>query len=272
MTNEIIDHAERRLEPPSRVRGHFADPDLAIFGDRYFLYPTTDGHEDWGSHSFNVFSSPDLVEWTDHGVALDLSTDVTWAQSHAWAPAIAGKNGTFYLYYTAENNIGVAVADSPTGPFRDIGRPLVADGEFKGRAIDPSVFVDKGAAYLYWGNGRLNAVRLNDDMTSFDSSQVISWTPTDFREAAWVHRRGDVYYLSWSVDDTRHEDYRVRYATSQGPFGPWVDHGILLEKVAERGILATGHHSIINVPGTDEWVIAYHRFAIPGGDGWLSPA
>lgn len=268
MTNHLIDDSRATPELPSRVTGHFADPDLTVFGDRYFLYPTTDGHEDWDSRSFSAFSSTDLVDWTDHGVILDLATDVSWAHSHAWAPAIAARDGRFYLYFTAESNIGVAVSDSPTGPFRDSGRPLVADGAFRGRAIDPSVFIDNGAAYLYWGNGRVNAVRLNDDMVSFEISQVVSWTPSDFREAAWVHRRGDIYYLSWSVDDTRHEDYRVRYATGPGPFGPWTDRGILLEKVAERGILATGHHSIINVPGTDEWVIAYHRFAIPGGDGF----
>jgi beta-xylosidase len=208
------------------------------------------------------------VEWHGHGVILDLERDVSWADRNAWAPAISTHNGRYYLYFTAEDNIGVAVADSPIGPFRDIGRPLVRAGAFSGRAIDPSVFIDKDVPYLYWGNGRLNAVRLGDDMTSFDAEQVVSWTPTEFREAAWVHRRGDVYYLSWSVGDTRDENYRVRYATGSGPFGPWTDRGILLERVPERGIFATGHHSIINVPGTDEWVIAYHRFAIPGGDGF----
>jgi hypothetical protein len=83
-----------------------------------------------------------------------------------------------------------------------------------------------------------------------------------------VHKRNGVYYLSWSVDDTRDENYRVLYATGATPVGPWKDRGVLLEKVEHRGILGTGHHSIIRVPGTDDWVIAYHRFAIPNGDGF----
>jgi beta-xylosidase len=256
-------------EHPSRVTGHYADPNLMIFGSRYFLYPTTDGHDGWGSKSFSAFSSPDLVEWEDHGVVLSLGIDVEWAEAQAWAPAIAHNDGQFFLYYTAESNIGVAVGSSPLGPFKDLGRPLITDGTYSGRAIDPSVFVDTdGSSYLYWGNTEAHAVELNPDMVSFDPVKVVTWTPTDFREAAWVHKRQEIYYLSWSVEDTRNENYRVLYATGASPFGPWTDRGVLLEKVKDRGILATGHHSITNVPGTDEWVIAYHRFAIPGGDGF----
>ena len=260
---------DRRHERPSVVGGHFADPDLIVVDGRYYLYPTTDGVEGWAATTFRVFSSTDLVDWTDHGVVLDLD-DVPWASEHAWAPAIARRGDRFFLYFTAEGeNIGVAVADGPLGPFQDIGRPLVAEGAYGGRAIDPSVFQDAdGTAYLYWGNAIAHGVPLNDDMVSFDPAAVVEWPPTDFCEAAWVHRRGDVYYHSWSVDDTRHEDYRVAYATGAGPLGPWTDRGTLLAKVPDRGILATGHHSITNVPGTDEWVIAYHRFAIPDGDGY----
>ncbi|XUL86228.1 family 43 glycosylhydrolase [Streptomyces galilaeus] len=254
----------------SPVPGYFADPALVAFDGRYYVYPTTDGSDQWAATAFRAFSSADLLDWHDHGVVLELGRDVAWAQRHAWAPAAASRAGRYYLYFTARtDSIGVAVADSPLGPFRDLGRPLIEAGRFEGRAIDPSVFTDDdGTAYLYWGNGTAHGVPLNEDMTSFDASRVVSWTPTDFREAAHVHRRGDVYYLSWSVDDTRDENYRVLYATGPGPLGPWTDRGVLLEKAADRGILATGHHSVLNIPGTDEWVIAYHRFAIPGGDGF----
>lgn len=264
------DHLAEGEPARSPIAGYFADPDLVAFDGRYYVYPTTDGHEQWGATSFRAFSSGDLLDWTDHGVVLELGREVGWASAHAWAPAIAERAGRYFLYYTAESgNIGVASADSPLGPFLDLGRPLIADGRFEGRAIDPSVFVDRDcAAYLYWGNGTAHAVRLNEDMTSFDETRVASWTPTGFREAANVHRRGDVYYFSWSVGDTRDEDYRVRYATGSGPLGPWTDRGVLLEKEVGRGILATGHHSVLNIPDTDEWVIAYHRFAIPGGDGF----
>jgi len=254
----------------SPVPGYYADPALVVFGDRYYLYPTTDGRQDWSATSFRAFSSPDLIDWTDHGVVLELGRDVRWASAHAWAPAAAQKAGRYHLYFTADSgNIGVASADTPLGPFRDLGRPLIPDGRFEGRAIDPSVFTDRdGTSYLYWGNGVAHGVPLGDDMTSFDPSQVVSWTPTGFREAAHVHRHQDIYYLSWSVDDTRDENYHVRYATGEGPLGPWTDRGVLLAKDTGQGILATGHHSVLNVPGTDEWVIAYHRFAIPDGDGF----
>ncbi|UFS59940.1 family 43 glycosylhydrolase [Subtercola endophyticus] len=256
-------------EQPSALRGYYADPHLMAFDGRYYLYPTSDGVEGWEATTFRVFSSPDLVDWSDHGVIIDLASDVAWADHRAWAPAIAERSGRYYFYFTAENNIGVAVSDSPTGPFTDLGHPLVADGDFEGTAIDPSVFTDDdGTVYLFWGNSVAHGVRLSDDMQSFDPAAVFSWKPTNFREAAWVHRRGEVYYLSWSENDTREEDYRVRYATGPTAFGPWSDRGTLVAKVPQRGIRATGHHSILRVPGTDDWVIAYHRFAIPHGDGF----
>jgi beta-xylosidase len=257
-----------KSEARSRVAGYFADPALAIFDGRYYLYPTSDGFEDWGGSEFRVFSSSDLADWTDHGVILSLADDVPWASEHAWAPAIATRNGKYYFYFTAENNIGVAVADGPTGPFRDLGHPLVRDGQYSGLTIDPSVFIDAdGTPYLIWGNTDAHLVRLGDDMVSFDPDEVATFNPTEFREAAWIHVRNGVYYLSWSVDDTRDPDYHLRYATGPGPFGPWTDRGILLRQVPERGILGTGHHSIVQLPGTDDWIIAYHRFAIPGGSG-----
>ncbi|AXE39777.1 family 43 glycosylhydrolase [Acidipropionibacterium virtanenii] len=160
------------------------------------------------------------------------------------------------------------MGEGQLGPFTDLGRPLIPAGQFAGPTIDPSVFTDDdGTIYLYWGNSVVHAVALNPDMVSFDADAVRSWIPTDFREAVFVHRRGDVYYASWSVNDTREADYCVRYATGPGPFGPWEDHGVLLSRVDERDILGTGHHSILRLPGTDEWIIAYHRFAIPGDDG-----
>lgn len=257
------------METPSPIPGFFADPNLFTFGDRYWLYATSDGSVDWSADEFRAFSSTDLVTWVEHGVIFRLS-DSGWAGGHAWAPGHAMMNGRHYLYYTADRgSIGVAVADHPSGPFQDLGRPLVRPGEYGGVAIDPAVFVDvDGQAYLWWGNGVANCARLNDDMMSFDPEFVVATVPVDFREAAWVHRHGDTYFLSWSAGDTREDDYRVLYATGESPIGPWTYRGPLLEKRVERGIRATGHHSIARVPGTDEWVIAYHRFAIPGGDGY----
>ncbi|MCL3861711.1 family 43 glycosylhydrolase [Actinotalea sp. K2] len=254
---------------PSTISGSYADPAVVMSDGRYYVYPTTDGRADWGADAFRVLSSVDLIEWEDHGEVLRLGREVQWADRRAWAPAALVHGGKVYLYFTADENIGVAVADHPTGPFQDIGHPLVERGQFPGTTIDPAVFVDDdGAAYLYWGNGVLHGVRLADDLVSFDPAEVRSWEPPGFREAGWVHRRGAIYYLSWSENDTREEDYRVRYATGPGPFGPWTHRGVLLEKELSRGIRGTGHHAILRLPGLDAWLIAYHRFAVPDGDGY----
>jgi len=251
------------------VGAYFADPALVAFGERFYLYPTTDGSADWSSTSFRVLSSDDLRHWVDEGEILRLGHDVAWASRHAWAPAAVEKNGLYYFYFTAADNIGVAVATSPTGPFIDSGRPIVAAGAYPGRAIDPSVFTDDdGSSYLVWGNSVAHIARLSFDMLSIDDDSVTSWTHPTFREAAHIHRRGDRYYLTWSENDTRDPEYRVRWAAGTSPIGPWEDRGVLLEQLPAEGILATGHHSILRLPGTDDWVIAYHRFAIPGGNGF----
>ncbi|MGN9758529.1 immunoglobulin-like domain-containing protein, partial [Streptomyces sp. SD31] len=136
--------------------GLTADPNIVRFGDTFYLYPTTDGFPGWSGTQFKAYSSTDLVHWKDHGVILDLGPDVSWADSRAWAPAIAEKDGKYYFYFCADANIGVAVSDSPTGPFKDaLGQPLLKAGQFSGQMIDPAVFTDDdGQSYLYWGNGR----------------------------------------------------------------------------------------------------------------------
>ncbi|MEU9171416.1 family 43 glycosylhydrolase [Streptomyces sp. NPDC048420] len=255
--------------------GLTADPDVHYLDGEYWIYPTTDGFNGWGGTRFKAYSSKDLVHWKDHGVILDLGADVSWADKYAWAPAIAERDGKYYFYFCAEQQIGVAVADSPAGPFKDaLGKPLVAKGgALKGQMIDPAVFTDDdGTSYLYWGNGHGYVVPLNDDMVSYDASKVEDITPDNFREGSFVIKRNGTYYFMWSEDDTRSENYHVAYATGPSPLGPWTKKGTILSKRPEYGILATGHHSVVNVPGTDDWYIVYHRFALngpgkPGGDG-----
>ncbi|SIM54777.1 family 43 glycosylhydrolase [Micromonospora cremea] len=251
--------------------GYNADPNIVRFGDTYYIYATTDGFPGWSSTTFKTWSSKDLVHWTEHPTILDLGPDVSWADGRAWAPAAIEKNGKYYLYFCADAKIGVAVADSPTGPFVDaLGKPLVAANPDGGQAIDPAVFTDDdGQSYLYWGNGNAYVVPLNPDMTSFDSTKVKRITGlTGFREGLFMAKRGGTYYLSWSIDDTGSENYRVGYATATSPMaGGLVNRGEILTKDGTLGILGTGHHSMIQVPGTDDWYIAYHRFAIPGGNG-----
>ncbi|WP_223167720.1 family 43 glycosylhydrolase [Nonomuraea sp. SYSU D8015] len=257
------------------IPGLFADPHLTTFNGRYYLYPTTDGYAGWSGAYSKAFSSTDLVNWTDHGVILDHGPDVSWADDSAWAPAVAARNGRYYLYFSGglaggAKQLGVAVADSPTGPFRDaLGRPLITSGQFSGgQAIDPMVFTDDdGRSYLYWGQGVARVVPLNSDMVSFDPARVRTITPSGYKEAPFVFKRNGTYYFMWSENDTRSEDYRVAYATGSTPLGPWTKRGVVLQKRLEAGIKGTGHHSVVQAPGTDTWHVAYHRFAVPAGNG-----
>ncbi|MFF7163383.1 family 43 glycosylhydrolase [Streptomyces sp. NPDC008086] len=246
-----------------------ADPNIVRFGDTFYIYPTTDGFEGWSGTQFKAYSSTDLVHWKDHGVILDLGPDVSWADSRAWAPTIAEKDGKYYFYFCADANIGVAVSDSPTGPFKDaLGKPLLKAGQLSGQMIDPAVFTDDdGQSYLYWGNGHAYVAPLNSDMTSIDTSKVKDITPSGYNEGTFVIKRKGTYYFMWSENDTRDENYRVAYATGPSPTGPWTKHGVILEKDLSLGIKGPGHHSVVHVPNTDDWYIVYHRFAIPGGDG-----
>ena len=248
--------------------GYNADPNIAVFGDTYYIYGTTDGFPGWGGTRFSVWSSKNLVDWTDRGVILDLGPGVSWADKNAWAPTIAQRNGKYYFYFCAEAKIGVAVADTPTGPFVDSGSPLVAQNPGGGQAIDPDVFVDDdGTPYLYWGNGNAYVVPLNADMVSYDPAKILRLGGLEgFREGSFMVKRKGTYYLSWSIDDTGSQNYRVAYGTSKSPTGPFTNQGVILKRDLSLGIVGTGHSSMVRVPGTDDWYIVYHRLALAGGD------
>lgn len=262
--------------------GLWADPNIVQFDDRYYLYATTDGHPGWGGKEFYAWTSKDLAEWerTEEPIlTLDgANGDVPWATGNAWAPTIAERDGKYYFYFSGHHpgldrkTIGVAVADSPTGPFTAEPEPMITNDEpvTTGQAIDPAWFRDpvSGKHYLFWGNGGPLYAELNDDMVSVDESTIrpVEGLP-DFREGLFVNHRDGKYHLTYSIDDTGSEDYRVGYATSSSIDGPWTYRGLLLEKDPSLGIVGTGHSSILNVSGTDDWYIAYHRHAIPDGDG-----
>jgi beta-xylosidase len=259
---------EAKLMRSPALPGLYADPHAAVFGNKFYIYPTTDGFPGWSGTQFKAFSSDDLVNWTDHGVIFDVPQDTVWAEGRAWAPAMAEKNGKYYFYYSADTNIGVAVSDSPTGPFVDpLGKPLIPAGQYSGQMIDPMAFTDDdGQSYLYFGNGSGYVVKLKDDMISLDGPAV-NITPSGFREGAFVFKRDGKYYFMWSENDTRDENYRVAYAIGNSPMGPFTKQSIVLQKDLSLGIKGPGHHSVVQVPGKDEYYIVYHRFSIPGGDG-----
>jgi beta-xylosidase len=267
--------------------GLYADPNIAVFGDNYYIYATTDGFPGWGGNVFYVWKSPDLVSWTRSAEPFltlnGTSGNVPWATGNAWAPTIIERDSKYYFYFSGNNpeynrkTIGVAVADTPEGPFTAQPTAMILNnGDVTtGQAIDPAVFEDPttGKYYIFWGNGGSNITpalyaELTDDMLSLKSgtTRSISGLP-DFREGIFMNYRKGLFHLTYSIDDTGSENYRVGYATSTSVHGPWTYHGLILQKDASLGILATGHSSIINVPNTDDWYIAYHRFAIPNGSG-----
>lgn len=258
--------------------GLYADPDIDVFGDKFYLYPTTDGFNGWSGTQFHVFSSENMVDWTDEGIILDVAEgkDVPWSVGSAWAPTIEEKNGKYYFYFCAKRPdgascIGVAVADSPTGPFIAQSSPLITpeiasqEGISMGQTIDPSVFTDDdGKIYLYFGNGNAAVVELNEDMTGFKSGTMKNISgATDFREAITVTKRNGIYHFTWSCDDTGSENYHINYGTSDSPYGPIQFRYTVLSKDTSKDILGTGHHSIVKLPGKDEYYIAYHRFGTP---------
>jgi Beta-xylosidase len=262
----------------------YADPEV-LYSEktgRFYIYPTTDGFLNWGGYYFDVFSSPDLVNWTNEGTILDFSKQqVSWATGNAWAPAIEEKkisNNVFryYFYFSGESNgkkIGVAVANDPTGPFVDSGQPLISDlpsGVSGGQQIDVDVFTDtvSGKSYIYWGNGYMAVAELNDDMVSLKDGTTQVITPVGgtlstyaYREGTYVFYRNGIYYFLWSVDDPGSANYHVAYGTSSSPTGPIsvASQPIVIAEDPANEIYGTGHNSVLKIPGKDEWYLVYHR-------------
>ena len=253
-----------------------ADPDILADGGRYYIYSTTDGAPGWGGYFFTCYSSKDLKQWRYEGTILDLKKDTRWARGNAWAPAIEKKNGKYYFYFSGDQGerkaIGVAVADSPTGPFTDVGHPIVdsrPEGVKNGQQIDVDVFTDDdGQSYLYWGNGYMAGAKLNADMVSVDTATIRVMTPRGgtlhdyaYREAPYVFKRKGIYYFLWSVDDTGSPNYHVAYGTSTSPLGPIkvADEPVILIQRPEQHIYGPAHNSVLQIPGKDKWYIVYHR-------------
>ncbi len=255
-----------------------ADPAPLVHNGRVYLYT---GHDEDASTYFTmrewrVWSSADMVNWTDHGSPMNVST-FSWASADAWAGQTIYRNGKFYWYVPVKNRatnamaIGVGVSDSPTGPFRDaIGRPLVGNGE-----IDPSVFIDDdGQAYLYWGNPNLWYVRLNSDMISYSGSPTrIPLTtagfgtrngnasrPTLYEEGPWVFKRNGLYYNVFAAECCSEF---IGYSTAPGPTGPWTYRGTVMPR---QGGSFTNHAGIVDFNGGSYFF--YHNGALPGGGGY----
>ena len=261
------------------VAGWYADPDVEVYGDRFWVFPTSS--RPYAEQTYlDAFSSADLVTWTKHPNVLT-TANVSWARYAVWAPAPIARNGKYYLYFGANDiqsnaalgGIGVAVADRPEGPYRDaVGAPLIAQFHNGAQPIDQDVFLDDdGQAYIYYGGwGHANVAKLNADMTSLgrfpDGSTFKEITPSGYTEGSQMFKRNGKYYLMWSEGGWTGPNYSVAYAIADSPLGPFqrLDRVLEQDAAVARG---AGHNSVIHVPGTDTWYIVYHRRPLSETDG-----
>jgi beta-xylosidase len=278
------------------VQGWYADPEAIIFGNEYWVYPTysddfqtpdrsagfTSQQLEMQQHTINpqylkqtfinAFSSTDLVNWTKHSHVIDIK-DVSWAAYSVWAPSIIKANNKYYLFFSANDiqsddetgGIGVAVSNTPAGPFVDaLGKPLISKFYNGAQPIDQFAFRDSnGELYLYYGGWKhCNVVRLSADMLSIvpfsDGETYKEITPENYVEGPFVFKRKGKYYLMWSEGGWTGPDYSVAYAIGDSPVGPFIRIGKILQQDPQIATGA-GHHSVINIPDTDEWYIFYHR-------------
>ena len=253
---------------PSSLQGnplvtsiYTADPSAHVFGDTLYVYPSHDEEigKGFNMKDYHCFSTVDMVHFEDRGVIFSPFEQTSWAKEQAWAPDCVERNGKYYLYYpTDTRHIGVAVSDSPTGPFVDpLGNPLLSidspgvlcDRDF----IDPAVFVDDdGQAYMFVGQNTMCCIKLNEDMISYDGQVHIIEGLHEFFEASWMHKYNGKYYLSYSNSPFTGHRTQIAYAMSDNPLGPYEYKGIVLDPVS----CGTNHHSIVEFQG--QWYIFYH--------------
>ena len=262
-----------------------ADPAPMVHNGTVYLYTSHD--EDvtvknfFTMNDWRCYSSTDMVNWKDHGVVLSYK-DFEWARGDAWAGQCIYRNGKFYYYVPVNqknggNAIGVAVSDSPTGPFKDlIGAPMLTGFGY----IDPTVFIDvDGQAYLYWGNPNLWHVKLNKDMISYDKSYgVVKEDLKDenfgyralkkdnrtaaYEEGPWLFKRKSLYYMLYPAGGVPEH---LAYSTSKSSTGPWSYGDTIMHVIKERGAF-TNHPGYVEFKGKN--YLFYHNGGLPGGGGF----
>ncbi|MCW3091802.1 MAG: glycoside hydrolase [Ferruginibacter sp.] len=249
-----------------------ADPAAFVYGDSVFLYTGHDeaapGKDGYVMHEWLCYSSADMVHWTEHSVPLRVK-DFAWAKDDAWASQVIERSGKFYWYVATEHAaikgkaIGVAVADHPTGPFKDargsaiITNDMTTDATISWDDIDPSVIVDNGQAYLFWGNSKCHYAKLKQNMIELDGPINTIALP-NFTEAPWIHKRNGWYYLSYASGFPE----KIAYAMSRSIEGPWQFKGILNEVAGNSN---TNHQSIIEFKGKSYFI--YHNGSLQTDGG-----
>lgn len=272
----ILSSKEISAQNPIITNIYSADPSAHVWSDgRLYVYPSHDIAPPRGCDlmdQYHVYSTDDMVNWTDHGEILRAS-QVPWGRKEGgfmWAPDCAFKNGTYYFYFPHPSDtkwnstwkIGVATSKKPASDF-------VVQGYIPGleSLIDPCVFVDDdGQAYFYYGGGgKCKGGKLKENMKEIDGDMKDMEGLVDFHEATWVHKRNGIYYLSYSDnhdDKVAKTHNQMRYATSKSPLGPWTHVGIYMDPTDSF----TNHGSIVEYKG--QWYSFYHNSALSSFD-WL---
>ncbi|MDQ0112799.1 family 43 glycosylhydrolase [Paenibacillus harenae] len=267
---------KKQLQQMPTLIGEWADPFLFRDGEDYYMYPTKDS-AGWLYEKFHVFHSKDLANWDGPYLALDLN-EVEWAKTRAWAPGINKYKDKYYMYFSAEAQIGVAVSDSPLGPFKDLlGKPLITRDEYACQSIDADLFVDDdGQPYLLWGQGKCWIVPLEDDMVTFKtepmllSDQLYARRGQDpgvfdsgvYNEGPHMQKIGGKYMLTWSNYDTRDPRYQICFASSNHIYGPYECPEDNRVTRPSENFFGTGHASMAEYRG--DWYLSYHRLIDPG--------
>ncbi len=276
-TDSSIEDTDRTCVGNPIVRTMYtADPTARVMNGKLFLFPSTDiddptaaGYNDFKMPSYNVFSSEDLIDWTDHGCQVD-QNNISWITPNSntmWAPDCIEKGGKYYFYFptwshVSDNgcHIGVCVADDPEGPYTMPDAPISGVNN-----IDPNTFIDDdGTPYIYWGGGDNNSLcgsKLCDNMVELDGVRVVFENlPSEYKEASFVFKRGDIYYLTFSCDFGG-GGCALAYATGSSPLGPFEYKGTFMAGWSDCW---TNHHSIVEY--NDEWILFYHHNDISGQD------
>lgn len=276
MTNQTT---SKKMSGNPIFSGWYADPEAAIFGNEYWVYPTySDKYEK--QVFLDAFSSRDLIKWTKHPHVVDTAA-VKWAHKAMWAPAIVEKDNKYYLFFGANDvqhdseigGIGVAVSNKPGGPFKDLlGKPLMNKNVNGAQPIDQFVFKDKDGQYylIYGGWGHCNIAKLKNDFTGFipfdDGITFKEITPDKYTEGPYLFMRNGKYYFMWSEGGWTGPDYSVAYAIGDSPFGPFKRIGKILQQDSSIATGA-GHHSVMHNVKDDKYYIVYHRRPLTETDG-----
>jgi beta-xylosidase len=250
-----------------------ADPSVLVHNDTLYLFTGSDeqaqGVDGFLMNKWYVFSTTDMVNWTNHGSQLSVD-DFEWAAANAFAGHCVENHGKFWWYVPLIHKsirvhegfaMGVAVADHPSGPYKaPLGKPIISDTTTNSIVlnIDPAVYVDDdNQVYFFWGSwGEVRMVKLKSNMVELDGPVETVEGLTNFFEAPYIHKQNDTYYMTYAAGYPS----QTEYATSKSITGPWTYRGVINDTLPNS---PTNHQAIVNFKGNDYFI--YHNAGLADG-------